>query len=449
MLFQLNIHLTPTDRFSASSAIGFAPSTVLRPWVTSKVGRTSTVIWMQMASSVTKSVSALPDRPPSPSSVHSSITPGLADISSRPLYAIAPMMDVTDRHFRALARLISRHATLYTEMVVDRTLIHNKRLRFLELRIPEEPIQQPLVLQLGGSEAELMEQAASFVSAHPYSEVNINCGCPSPKVADNGCFGAALMRTPHLVADIARRMRQQLCVPVTVKCRLGLDDDTSYETLCTFIDIVSKQGNVEHFIMHARNAILGGLSPAQNRSIPPLRYHVVYQLIRDYPQLKFSINGGIKTIDDVLDHLGRGVYGVMVGRAVMDAPWLALRDVDARVYGSPNLQADGHPTTRRHILSAYKLYAQKEIEETGCSFRTVVRPLLNLFYGERNGKVWRRVLDERLRADMSNVGEIIDAAMCVLPQEVLDIPCGGFEEFGRTASLFPDLRPAEPATERA
>lgn len=345
------------------------------------------------------------------------------NLSSRPLYSIAPMMDVTDRHFRALTRLISRHATLYTEMVVDKTLIHNEKARLLELRIPQSPVQQPLVLQLGGSDADLLAQASQFVSAYPYTEVNINCGCPSPKVADNGCFGAALMRTPRLVADIAKRVREQLNVPVTVKCRLGLDDDTSYENLCSFVEIVSEYGHVQHFIMHARNAILGGLSPAQNRSIPPLRYHVVYQLIRDYPHLKFSINGGIKTIDDVVAHLQKGVYGVMVGRAVMDAPWQALRDVDATIYGKPNVQPDGSPTTRRQILAEYKRYALSEIEASGCSPRAVVKPLLNLFHGERHGKLWRRVIDEYLRHGRS-VGEIIDAAILVVPREVVDVPCG-------------------------
>lgn len=373
--------------------------------------------------STQQDLTTLPRRPKSPSSVHVSPMHLSHNNNNRPLYSVAPMMDVTDRHFRALARLISQHATLYTEMVVDRTLIHNEKLRLLELRIPQTPVQQPLVLQLGGSDPRLMGQASEFIAAHPYTEVNINCGCPSPKVADNGCFGAALMRTPHLVADIAMRVREQLNVPVTVKCRLGLDDDTSYDTLCTFVETVSNYGNVQHFIMHARNAILGGLSPAQNRSIPPLRYHVVYQLIHDYPHLKFSINGGIRTTEDVLNHLERGVYGVMVGRAVMDAPWQALRDVDAIIYGQPNLQPNGQPTTRRQILAEYKNYAVKEIDATACSARAVVKPLLNLFHGERHGKLWRRTIDEKLRHG-ENVAEIIDAAALVIPKDVMDVPCG-------------------------
>lgn len=343
-----------------------------------------------------------------------------------PLYSIAPMMDVTDRHFRALARLISRQATLYTEMVVDRTVIHNPRLRDFELRLPPDPDQHPVVLQLGGSDALLMAQAATFASPHPFVEVNINCGCPSPKVADNGCFGAALMRTPQLVADIACAMAERLQVPVTVKCRLGLDDDTSYESLRNFVETVHARGKVTHFIIHARNAILGGLSPAQNRKIPPLRHDVVYQLVNDFPDLRFSINGGIKTVDDVLSHLSRGVFGVMVGRSVMDAPWRALRDVDSRIYQTPNVEIDGQPTTRRHILAAYKMYAIREVSETNCSMRAVVKPLLNLFHGERNGKLWRRTIDDGLKKRLT-MDQLIDTAIAVVPDEVLDEPAGGYE----------------------
>lgn len=345
----------------------------------------------------------------------------------RPLYAIAPMMDVTDRHFRALARLITRHATLYTEMVVDRTLIHNPVLRKYELRLPDDPVQTPVVLQLGGSEATLMAQAAAYADAHAYSEVNINCGCPSPKVADNGCFGAALMRQPSLVADIAHAMRAALRVPVTVKCRLGLDDDTSYSSLCDFVQIVHERGGVDHFIVHARNAILGGLSPAQNRRIPPLRYDVVYRLVSDFPQMRFSINGGIHTVDDVLHHLSHGVYGVMVGRAVMNAPWRALHDVDERLYGIRNAQEDGCITTRRHVIAAYTRYAVREVAESTCSVRAVVKPLLNLFHGERNGKLWRRVIDDGLKEQL-DVDCVISQAVAVVPCEVLDEPCGGWPD---------------------
>lgn len=352
-------------------------------------------------------------------------------------YAVAPMMEVTDRHFRTMARLISRRATLYTEMVVDRTIIHNPVARDLELRIPDIPpvpdvsgsegevvqlSQSPLVLQLGGSVPEELEQAARYVAKYPYTEVNLNCGCPSPKVAGKGCFGASLMRTPEVVAEATRRIAAVLpeTVPVTVKCRIGVDDDDSYESLHRFISIVSGSGGVKHFIIHARKAILKGLSPAQNRSIPPLKHEYVYQLLRDFPHLRFSINGGIRAVDDVARHLQQGMHGVMVGRGVMDRPWDALCDVDTVVYGeSPEKQLS---LTRRRVLKWYTDYAEHEIESTGCPLRPVLRPLLNLFYGEVHGKRFRRVIDESLRNKSLGIREVINSAVLVLPREVLDRP---------------------------
>ncbi|PXF44196.1 tRNA-dihydrouridine(20/20a) synthase [Gracilariopsis chorda] len=324
-------------------------------------------------------------------------------------------MEVTDRHFRALARLISRRATLYTEMVVDRTLIHNERLRSLSLELPDLPAQQPVVLQLGGSDPAELECAARYAAQHGYDEVNLNCGCPSPKVAGKGCFGAALMREPHLVADACRRMREVLPehVPVTVKCRIGVDNDDSYQQLCDFVSVVSERGGVSHFIVHARKAILGGLSPAQNRTIPPLRYQVVYDLIRDFPHLSFSINGGLHTVEDVNEQLKRGVYGVMIGRAVMNRPWHALCDVDHAVYG------DGVVITRRGVLERYVEYAKRETSRTCCSSRVLFRPLLNLFHGEKNGKKYRRLIDEGLKRN-EPFERILREALDVLPSSVLD-----------------------------
>lgn len=413
-----SIHRVPDILSPFGAKTARRPSS-FRLRVTSRVTMTASRPTPSSSTEPPSSPSSLSNRTPIPQSFSSNVVSMQVSPTDRPLYAVAPMMDVTDRHYRALARLISRRATLYTEMVVDRTLIHNPKLRILELRVPDDPSPQPVVLQLGGSDPRLMSDAIQFAADHPYSEININCGCPSPKVADNGCFGAALMRSPALVASITRGMAAKVDVPVTVKCRLGLDWDTSYEPLYEFIRVVHEFGGVTHFIVHARNAVLGGLSPAQNRSVPPLRYDVVYRLIDDFPHLRFSINGGIKTIDDVLAHLERGVHGVMVGRAAMDAPWHALCEVDARVYGTPNMQMDGSVTTRRHVLHDYKRYARREIEATTCSSRAIVKPLLNLFHGERNGKMWRRALDEGLRSRAS-VDNIIDNAMAVLPKEVLD-----------------------------
>lgn len=331
------------------------------------------------------------------------------------------MMEVTDRHFRAMARLISQHATLYTEMIVDKTLIHNSKLRHLSLKIPCHSPQHPVVLQLGGSDPDELEQAARIAAEYGYTEVNLNCGCPSSKVAGKGCFGASLMRTPQRVATACQRMKSVLPdgVPVTVKCRIGVDDDDSYESLCSFIRTVSDQGGVQHFIIHARKAILGGLSPAQNRNVPKLRYDYVYSLIEDFPDLKFSINGGIHTVEQVREQLERGVHGVMIGRAVMDRPWQALCDIDTAVFGCQHRLEDGSPITRRHVLREYVAYGETEKEATGCSSRALIRPLLNLFHGEKNGKVFRRIIDESL-CDGLQFEEIVTKACSVLHEDVLD-----------------------------
>lgn len=341
-------------------------------------------------------------------------------------YAVAPMMEVTDRHWRVLARLVSRRATLYTEMVVDRTLIHNPTLGAKELRLPPLPRElehHPVVLQLGGSVPEELEHAARIASEYGYTEVNLNCGCPSPKVAGKGCFGAALMREPETVAEATRRMATQLPpnVPVTVKCRLGVDDQDSYESLASFVRIVAEKGGVRHFIVHARIAILSGLSPAENRTIPPLRHEFVYQLRRDFPDLTFSINGGIREIQDVQSHLHRGMHGVMVGRGCMDSPWRALCDVDTVVYGDWSRDTSGpNALTRRNVLRDYAVYADREAKETGAPPRVLIRPLLNLFYCEPRGKMFRRVIDTALRDKSLPVSAILEQATAVLSPEVLD-----------------------------
>lgn len=335
-------------------------------------------------------------------------------------------MEVTDRHFRALSRLISRKAVLYTEMVVDRTLIYNEKLRDYALRIPRLPCppheQHPVVLQLGGSIPEELEAAARIAAEYGYTEVNLNCGCPSPKVAGKGCFGAALMRSPDVVAEATKRMAAVLprSTPVTVKCRIGVDSDDSYESLYGFVDTVHREGGVNHFIIHARKAILGGLSPAQNRSIPPLKYDYVHRLLRDFPLVTFTINGGFKTLSAVQEQLDMGVHGVMVGRAVMDKPWHALCDVDDVVFADDGTMSDETVPTRRAVLQDYVAYAESEIEETGCSARAVIKPILNLFHGEPNGKKYRRVIDEGLRDPKLKVGDIVRRACAVLSDSVLD-----------------------------
>lgn len=340
-------------------------------------------------------------------------------------YSVAPMMDVTDRHFRALARIISRHTTLWTEMVVDRTLIHNVDARHRELRLPRGTVgggvgtgTAPTVLQLGGSEPHELAAACELAADYEYAEVNLNCGCPSPRVAGRGCFGAALMREPESVAEMVRAMRSSLRshVELSVKHRLGVDDDAEYEDTRRFVDVVSKAGCVQHFVVHARAALLNGINPKQNREIPPLRHDNVLRLAEEFPHLSFSINGGIKTVQHAVELLQNDrIDGVMVGRAVRDQPWQALADVDALIYNDST-----NPITRRMVLEKYIDYAQAENEIDGCPVRILVKPILNLFHGAPRGKRFRREIDEMLKDGGHSVEDILLGAASVLRDDVLD-----------------------------
>lgn len=339
-------------------------------------------------------------------------------------YSVAPMMDVTDRHFRVLARLISRRATMWTEMVVDRTLIHNPVARQLELPLPygsDDP--HPTVLQLGGSEPDDLAAAAELAADAGYVEVNLNCGCPSPRVAGRGCFGAALMKQPEDVAEMMRKIRSALPsdIEVSVKHRLGVDSEADYADTKRFVEIVGRLGGVRHFIVHARAALLNGINPKQNRSIPPLRHDNVLRLVEDFPDYQFTLNGGVHSVAHVRKLLdeGGGLSGVMVGRAVRDAPWTALADVDSVIYGDPK------QVTRRTVLEKYVEYADAERERTGCPQRVLVKPVLNLFHGEPRGKMFRRACDDLMRDKNNTVSDILLGASEVLYKESLDSlpPC--------------------------
>ncbi|GJN36835.1 hypothetical protein PR202_gb25732 [Eleusine coracana subsp. coracana] len=226
-----------------------------------------------------------------------------------PLFSVAPMMDWTDNHYRTLARLISRHAWLYTEMVVAEIIVHQKDNLDRFLAFPEE--QHPIVLQIGGSNLENLAKATELANAYSYDEINLNCGCPSSKVAGHGCFGARLMFDPEFVGNAMSAIAANCDVPVSIKCRIGVDDRDSYEELCEFssetfydewfISKVISKSPTRHFIIHARKALLSGLSPAENRKVPPLKYEYYYALLRDFPEVQFTLNGGITTIDQVSD----------------------------------------------------------------------------------------------------------------------------------------------------
>jgi tRNA-dihydrouridine synthase A len=269
-------------------------------------------------------------------------------------------MDWTDLHYRQLARLISKHTWLWTEMVVDKTILHSPN---PEKHLWFPPEQRPLVLQLGGSDPDTLAAACRVVAQYDYDEVNLNCGCPSDRVAGAGCFGAALMKEAELVASCMAAMSQALGphTPTSVKCRLGVDEADSYAELYNFIKVVSELGGVQHFIIHCRKCLLKGLNPAQNRSVPPLRHEWVWALKRDFPHLVFTLNGGVLSAHDAstalqleAHTLGPGVlHGVMIGRQAYNDPWGVLGDADRTIFGAEENAA----VSRRQVIYKYCQYA--------------------------------------------------------------------------------------------
>jgi tRNA-dihydrouridine synthase A len=291
------------------------------------------------------------------------------------------MLDWTDRHCRYLLRLISRHTLLYTEMITTGALIHGDRERFLRYH----PAEHPVALQLGGSDPRDLVQCAHMAEDWGYDEINLNVGCPSDRV-QNGRFGACLMAEPALVAECVTAMRATVQVPVTVKHRIGIDERDSYAELIDFVGRLSEAG-CDAIIVHARKAWLKGLSPKENRDIPPLRYEVVRDLKRDFPDLPIVINGGIKTLNETADFL-RELDGVMIGREAYHNPWI-LAEADRRVFG------DDHPLpTRRQVLEAFILYAERQLA-AGVPLNAMSRHLLGLFQGRPGARAWRRRISEQ------------------------------------------------------
>ncbi|XP_010241244.1 PREDICTED: uncharacterized protein LOC104585905 isoform X2 [Nelumbo nucifera] len=328
-----------------------------------------------------------------------------------PLFSVAPMMDWTDNHYRTLARLISKHAWLYTEMVVAETIVYQKENLDRFLAFPPE--QHPIVLQIGGSNLDHLAKAAELASAYRYDEINFNCGCPSERVAGDGCFGVRLMLDPKFVAEAMSAIAANSDVPVSVKCRIGLDDHDSYSELCNFIDIVASQSPTRHFIIHARKALLNGISPAENRKIPPLKYEFYFALLRDFPHLQFTINGGITCIDGVNAARRKGAHGVMVGRAAYNNPWSMLGHVDATVYGVPS-----SGITRRQ----FQVYGDSILGKYGPnkpSVREVVKPLLNIFHSEPGNGLWKRKADTAFR-HCTTIKAFLEETLDAIPDSVLD-----------------------------
>ncbi len=296
-------------------------------------------------------------------------------------FSVAPMMEWTDRHERYFLRQISRRALLYTEMVTAEAVIHGDRERLLGFSASEHPI----ALQLGGADPDRMALAAEVGQEYGYDEVNINVGCPSDRV-QSGRFGACLMGEAEVVAASVRAMAQATDLEITVKSRIGIDDQDSYDFLRGFVEVVAAAG-CKTFIVHARKAILSGLSPKQNREIPPLDYDRVYRLKADYPQLEIVINGGIETLAQCQDHLDH-VDGVMVGRVAYQSPYM-LAGVDRGIYGDAAAQA-----SREDLVHAMLPYIKEQMAR-GVRLNAISRHMLGLYHGQPGARAWRRYISER------------------------------------------------------
>ncbi len=297
--------------------------------------------------------------------------------------SVAPMMDWTDSHCRAFHRVLAPHARLYSEMVHANAVIHGTvaekgRTRLLAM----DPSEHPVALQLGGSEPELLAQAARIGADAGFDEINLNCGCPSDRV-QAGRFGACLMREPQLVAESVSAMIAACNVPVTVKCRLGVDDDHDWNRFLAFVDAITAAG-CRMFVVHARNAWLQGLSPKENREVPPLRYDWAYRLKVERPELQVVVNGGIADAAEASAHLAH-VDGAMLGRAAYHTPYL-LHELDVAWFG-------GELESRGDLLRAYRPYVEAQLER-GAQLKHIVRHVLGLFGGQLGGRAFRQVLSE-------------------------------------------------------
>lgn len=306
------------------------------------------------------------------------------------------MMDYTDRFCRYFLRLISKNTLLYTEMITTGALIHGDRNRFLA----HDRAEYPLALQLGGNDAAELGACARMAEQAGYNEVNLNCGCPSDRV-QNGAFGAVLMKSPGLVGDAVAAMKDATgALPITVKNRIGVDDMDSYQQLADFVGVVHERG-CETFIVHARKAWLQGLSPKQNREIPPLQYDLVYRLKRDFPHLEIILNGGVATLDDVQNHL-MSVDGVMIGREAYGNPYM-LAHADRRFF-----QDSGPIPERDEILAAFIPFVERELAN-GTRLSHMTRHILGLYNSQPGGRKYRRFLSERAHRPGAGIEVLVSA----------------------------------------
>jgi len=311
--------------------------------------------------------------------------------------SIAPMMDWTDRHCRYLHRLMSRRALLYTEMVTAPAVIHGDRARLLGF----DPAEHPVAVQLGGSDPVQLAEATRIVAGMGYDEVNLNIGCPSDRV-QSGCFGAVLMEQPDLVADCVAAMIDASPVEVTVKCRIGVDEQDPEQVLPDFLTKVSAAG-VSRFAVHARKAWLKGLSPKENRDIPQLDYDLVYRTKRAFPHLHLSLNGGVTSLAEVQAHLAAGIDGVMIGRAAYHSPADILLDADRLIFG------DTGGRSVEEIVELMKPYIAAHLSGGG-RLHQITRHMLGLFTGRPGARSWRRVLSEGASRDGAGLA-LLDEAL--------------------------------------
>jgi len=309
---------------------------------------------------------------------------------------VAPMMDCTDRHERFFLRLISKNVLLYTEMIVSEAISRGDKKKLLAFNLNEKP----LALQVGGSSAKLLAEAAKTGEDFGYDEINLNLGCPSRKVQKNK-FGACLMKEPNLVADCLTEMMASCSVPVTIKTRIGYDDVEDFESLKNFIQILKKTG-VKTFIIHARKAMLGKFTPKQNLNIPPLKYDIVYRLKKEFPDEEIIINGGINSIYQIKNHLEK-VDGVMIGRAAYHSPYF-LAEIEKEIFNNHNI------LSRTEVIERMFPYIKEEASK-GTRLNQIMRHTIGLFHGQKGSADWKRYLSKNMcirEADLQKVNHIMD-----------------------------------------
>ncbi|WP_421786062.1 tRNA dihydrouridine(20/20a) synthase DusA [Hyphobacterium sp.] len=320
-------------------------------------------------------------------------------------FCVAPMMDWTDRHCRAFHRVLTRHALLFTEMATSAAIVHGD----VERLIGFSEAEQPVALQLGGSEPAELARAAKIGAELGYCEINLNAGCPSDRV-QSGRFGACLMREPELVADCLQAMQEAVEIPVTLKCRIGVDDQDPQIALPAMLAAVQKRG-IRTVIIHARKAWLKGLSPKENRTVPPLNYPLVRQMKTDFPEMELILNGGLETLEQGIAEQGQ-LDGLMFGRAAYHTPWM-LASVDSLFFSGSD-----PASSPEDAIAAYRPYIAQQLAK-GVRLHSVTRHMLGLFHGRRGARQWRRILSEHAVKDGAGL-DVLDAALAATRPETID-----------------------------